>query len=299
MRSIRPSQKGLLLISAILLLLSGVVFAWFVGSLLVAPHPTTVSLPPTFAGTEATFPSTSGAQLRGNLLRGQSGKGVVILMHGVRGNRGAMADHAAFLHRAGFSVLLFDFQAHGESSGSKITSGHLESMDATAAVKFARATFPAEKIAALGSSLGGAAVILAQPPIELDAAILELVYPDIDTAVKNRIAIVLGDWARPFSFMLVWQFKPRLGINPASLSPAEKIAHLACPKFILAGAKDRHTTIADTQLLFARAQPPKELWIIENAAHQNLHTVAGTEYEKRIVAFLEHHLSAPKQPAMN
>ena len=294
MRRFRPSKKAILFTSVILLLLGGIVFAWFVGSLLVAPHQTTVSLPPTFAGTEISFPSASGAQIRGNLLQGQPREGVVILLHGVRGHRGAMADHAAFLHRAGFSVLLFDFQAHGESSGSKITSGYLESMDATAAVKFARDKFPTERIGVLGSSLGGASVILAEPPLKIDAAILELVYTDIDTAVKNRIAIVLGDWARPFSFMLVAQLKPRLGISPAALSPVEKIGHLTCPKLILAGANDRHTTLADTQRLLARAPDPKELWIIQNAAHQNLHAIAGAEYEKKIVAFLQQHLSVPR-----
>ena len=111
--------------------------------------------------------------------------------------------------------------------------------------------------------------------------------------MKNRIAIVLGDWARPFSFMLVWQLKPRLGISAASLSPAEKIANLVCPKLIVAGGNDRHTTLADTQRLFTRAQDPKELWIIQNAAHENLHAIAGAEYEKKVVAFLEQHLSAP------
>jgi fermentation-respiration switch protein FrsA (DUF1100 family) len=93
--------------------------------------------------------------------------------------------------------------------------------------------------------------------------------------------------------MLVWQFKPRLGISTTALNPAEKIANLACPKLILAGAKDRHTTLTDTQLLFSRATPPKELWIIENAAHQNLHAVAGAAYEKKVIAFLEQQLSAP------
>jgi fermentation-respiration switch protein FrsA (DUF1100 family) len=93
--------------------------------------------------------------------------------------------------------------------------------------------------------------------------------------------------------MLLWQLKPRLGISPTLLNPAKKIAHLACPKLILAGAKDRHTTLADTQLLFSRATPPKELWIIENAAHQNLHAVAGAQYEKKIVTFFKQHLSTP------
>ena len=197
--------------------------------MLTAPRRAQVTLPPLFNGTEINFASRSGASLRGNLLRGKAGSGVVILMHGVRGNRGAMAEHAEFLHHAGHSVLIFDFQAHGESSGEKITSGYLESMDASSAVEFARKEFPREKMAVLGSSLGGAAAVLAEPPLQIDAAILELVYADIDRAIKNRIAIVLGDWARPFSALLSWQFKFRLGVNPRWFNAVEKIQFLSCP----------------------------------------------------------------------
>ena len=57
-------------------------------------------------------------------------------MHGVRANRLVMLARARFLHKAGYAVLLFDFQAHGESSGKRITFGHLEGLDASAAVTF-------------------------------------------------------------------------------------------------------------------------------------------------------------------
>jgi predicted alpha/beta-fold hydrolase len=127
----------------------------FAGTLLMWPHQHPVRLPAGFEGTEVSFASESGAVLRGNLLKGTPGRGVVILMHGVRGHRGEMAGHAEFLHKAGYSVLLFDFQAHGESSGSRITSGYLESMDARAAVDFVRREFPGEKVGVLGVSLGG------------------------------------------------------------------------------------------------------------------------------------------------
>lgn len=208
-------------------------------------------------------------------------------MHGVRGNRGDMGEHATFLHAHGYSVLLFDFQAHGESSGDKITSGYLESRDASAAVAFARSKAPNEKIAILGSSLGGAAALLAEPPLNVNAMILEMVYPDIRRAVKNRIAIVLGNWARAFSPLLTWQLKPRIGVDADWFSPIDRIANVHCPKLIIAGANDRHTTLEDSRALYAAAAEPKELWIIDNAAHENLYAVARADYEKRILNFLE------------
>jgi alpha-beta hydrolase superfamily lysophospholipase len=289
-----PRPKRLFRILALsggLLIAITFLFSWLVGSALLASAHRPVVLPGIFARSEVTFPSASGAILHGNFLKGRQGKGVVILMHGVRGNRGDMATHAEFLNGHGFSVLIFDFQAHGESSGEKITSGYLESMDASAAVAFAHSKAPDEKIAILGASLGGAAALLAEPPLQVNAMILEIVYPDIERAVKNRIAIVLGDWARGFSPLLTWQLKLRAGVNADWFSPENRIANVDCPKLIIGGAKDRHTTSEDTRALFNAAAGSKELWMIEPAVHENLYAVAGGEYERRVLAFLEKYLA--------
>ena len=81
------------------------------------------------------------------------------------------------------SVLLFDFRAHGESTGDRITFGALESVDARAALDFLRTELPAERIGAIGVSLGGAAALLGREPLPVDALVLEAVYPAIDVAI--------------------------------------------------------------------------------------------------------------------
>ena len=71
----------------------------------------------------------------------------------------------------------------------------------------------------------------------------------------------------------------------------KKVRRMNCPKLIVGGAYDRHTTLGDTKELFVNATDPKELWIVENAAHQDLHLLAREEYENRILAFLDRHIS--------
>jgi len=88
------------------------------------------------------------------------GQGAIVLMHGVWSNRRTMVQRARVLHEHGFAVLLFDFQAEGESPGKHITFGHLEGLDAAAAVAFARQRLPGERVGAIGVSLGGAAALL-------------------------------------------------------------------------------------------------------------------------------------------
>src|SRR5262245_60026163 len=109
---------------------------WGAGSFLSHPVNHSVgALPSHLQGRDVEFESGSGAKLRGWLIPGHSGAGAVVLMHGFRGDRREMLGRASFLNRADYSVLLFDFQAHGESRGKEITIGYLESRDAQAAVK--------------------------------------------------------------------------------------------------------------------------------------------------------------------
>src|SRR5579862_3271675 len=93
---------------------------------LIESRPARVAVGPPPAGLNAenvAISSASGATLRGWFIAGRPGGGAVVLMHGVRSNRLSMVSRARLLNAAGFSVLLFDFQAHGESTGQRITYG--------------------------------------------------------------------------------------------------------------------------------------------------------------------------------
>lgn len=113
----------------------------------------------------------------------------------MRADRLQMVDRARRFHREGFAVLLFDFHAEGESPGEAITFGWLEGKDARAAFDELRRRVPGERVAVLGESLGAAAAVLSDPPLEVDAA-LEACFASFDTAVANRIAMRLGGCSR-------------------------------------------------------------------------------------------------------
>jgi uncharacterized protein len=124
------------------------------GYALAAPQPAVIGPPPPDLRAEAVeIPSASGSRLRGWLCRVPGSRGVVILMHGVRANRLSMVRRARLFRDHGYSVLLFDFQAHGESPGEHITFGHLESRDARAALDFVHRELPGQPVVA-GRRLG-------------------------------------------------------------------------------------------------------------------------------------------------
>lgn len=259
---------------------------WLAGTVLShSVHRTIGALPSDLRGQAVTFPSTSGATIHGWWLEGERGKGAILLMHGVRASRLEMLERARFLVTAGYAVLLFDFQAHGESHGEQITFGYLESRDAQAAVRFVREALPGEKIGIVGVSLGGAATLLAEPKIEVDALAIEMVYPTIERAIENRMRHYLGFVGGGLTPLFIVQLKPRLGIAPEALRPITHISNLTMPKLIIAAAEDKHTLLVESQALFQAAQEPKELWVIDGAQHEDLHRFAGQAYEQRILRF--------------
>src|SRR5215471_463760 len=172
--------------------------------------------------------------------------GAVVLMHGYGGDRTSMLDRARFLSRAGYTVLLFDFQASGESPGKHITFGYLESRDARAAVNFLRSRAPGERIGVIGVSMGGAAALLATPPLDADALVVEMVYPTINQAIDDRLESRFGILGHPLTPLLSWQLKPRLGISAADLRPIDRLGTLPVPKLVIAGDKDQYTKIEES-----------------------------------------------------
>jgi fermentation-respiration switch protein FrsA (DUF1100 family) len=264
---------------------------WVYAGLLVAPVPRVIGAPPsTLPGAiRAEFESESGSRIVGWFAKPQSPMGTVVLAHSVRSDRRAMASRASFLLAAGYSVLLYDSQAHGESHGSAITFGHLESLDATAAVAFARAQNPAAPVAFLGVSQGGAAALLARPPLDVSAMVLEAVYPTIRQATENRITMRLGPLGQYFAPLFLLQLSPRLGVAAEDLEPIRAAHRLASPALFIAGELDQHTTLEESRSLYRAAPEPKELWVLPGAAHENFHARAGEEYERRVLDFFSSH----------
>jgi fermentation-respiration switch protein FrsA (DUF1100 family) len=90
--------------------------------------------------------------------------------------------------------------------------------------------------------------------------------------------------------LLTWQLKPRLGIRLDDLRPLDAVKNVTVPKFFIAGTIDQDTTIEEARSLFDAAAEPKECWWVDGASHEDLHRFAGSQYEKRVLAFLSLHL---------
>ena len=271
-------------------LLLGLAASWIFGSVYSAACNHPVRLPQNLAVEQVAFSSKSGAIIHGWLVASETNRGVVILQHGLHADKSTLVERARFLSQAGYTVLLFDFQAQGESIGKQITFGFLESRDSQAAVEFVKKRFPGKPIGIIGVSLGAAAEALASPPLDVQAMVFESMYPTIVEATKDRIEIRLGPLGRCLSPLLTAQIGLRASCSTDDLRPIVSVAKISEPKLFLAGTADRETKFSETKEIFTSAAEPKMLVPFDGARHQDLLDFAPDLYKKSILAFLNKNL---------
>lgn len=264
--------------------------SWWMGTRLTAAANRPVPGPADLAVESVRIPEAGSPGLAAWWVQANPERGVVVLLHSIRVDRRSMLPRARLLLGEGLSVLLVDLQAHGESPGARITLGFRESGNARAALAWLRSRRPHVRVGVIGTSLGGAAVLLGPQPIGVDAVVVEAVYPDIRIALENRVRIRLGPLAPILAPLLVAQLRSRLGAGPDDLRPIDGIARLGAPVLVVAGQLDRHTTLAESEALFAAAPAPKELWIVAGAHHQDFLAKDPDGYRERVIGFLRRYL---------
>jgi len=301
-QSAKPNQtrgRRWLRTSAIALVsgvLAVVACAWVAGSLLVQPTNHVVSMPAEFSAARISI-SGPGHAIAGWWVDGGANSPVVLLLPGARDDRTTMVPRAQLLRKHGFSVLLIDLQAHGETAGEAITFGARESADVTAALVWIKSNAAGRRVGVIGCSLGGASVLLAPQPTGFDAVVLEAVYPRITRAVENRIRLRAGPLTPVLARLLLMQLQPRLHLATSDLEPIRSISRLGAPVLIAAGSDDEHTTLSESKELYDVAVNPKQFWVVRGARHQDLLAFDSREYQTHVLGFLVENLMPPAKYA--
>jgi pimeloyl-ACP methyl ester carboxylesterase len=143
---------------------------------------------------EVRFRAADGIELSGWLMPGRPDRGAIVLCHDFGGSKSSVTNVAIALVRHGFTVLAFDFRAHGGSDGAGSTLGLAEKRDVLGAVDYL-ASVPrggAARIGAYGVGMGAyAAVLAARDRPALQVLVLDSVYPDVAYPLVRR---VYDDW---------------------------------------------------------------------------------------------------------
>ncbi|MCX4027674.1 alpha/beta fold hydrolase [Endozoicomonas sp. SM1973] len=268
-----------------------------VGTQLIRPTPSNIVKPETnLPLSTVSFRGEGNIQLKGWFIKNPTSNVGVLLMHGNQSNRLSMLSRAKFLYQAGYSVMLFDLRAHGASEGEYKTFGYLEAKDAELAISFFKRQAKLKTVGIIGTSLGGAATVLSDMPLPVEAIVIESVYPAIEKAIMNRLTVRMGKWGAYFEPLLTYQLPLRLGVKSTDLQPVKKVVNIMKSVFVIGGEQDTRTTLKDTQWLYNNIRSPqKSLWIIPGVGHANFHHLTKVMYEKRVLSFLNQYLPIQKK----
>jgi alpha-beta hydrolase superfamily lysophospholipase len=240
-----------------------------------------------------------GLWLRGWAVTPAAPRATVALFHGLRQNRAQALDRMGLLAGAGYRCVAFDHRAHGESSGRRTTFGFREARDVAAVLDLVRRRWPAQPRAALGISMGAAALCFAAEQVrELDAVILESLYHDLAGTFASRIGSRFPSWFGRFRRGVVWVTERRLRLRLRQIAPVDYVGELApAPVLLLTGADDPHAPPHDAERLYERCRGPRELALVPGADHFNLVEAGGALYRNLILGFLDRRLGRARLAA--
>ena len=244
---------------------------------------------------EVRFETPDGLQLAAWYIPPQNGA-VVIAVHGFAGNRAQYLPEAAFLHKAGFGVLLIDSRNSGDSAGDMNSFGLYEVNDIRGALDFLsnQPAVDPERIGLLGHSGGGSTVLLAGAQIpQISAVIAQSTFTSLEDNISTGVRQLLGLPPFPFAPLVVFWGERISGMDLHTVNPAGQVKNIAPrPLLIMHGALDPLIPVDNAHGLYQAASEPKELYILAGAHHANLYQVGGQEYADKILRFYTANLLA-------
>jgi alpha-beta hydrolase superfamily lysophospholipase len=238
--------------------------------------------------------AADGIRLAGWVVEPPRPRATVVLLHGMRQSRQQILARLRLLVEHGYRCVAFDHRAHGESGGKRTSFGFHESRDVAAILDLVQRRWPDQPRAALGLSMGAAALCFAARHARgWDALVLESCYQDIGSAFESRLKHHYPPWYQRLSRGVVWVTERRLGVRLGQLAPVDYVADLApTPVLILTGTEDPHAPPEQALGLFERCQEPRELLLVPNAGHRDVLETGGELYRERILDFLQRRLAA-------
>jgi uncharacterized protein len=242
---------------------------------------------------EVSFQSGDGLKLGGWYIPAMNSDRTIIFCAGANGSIDPDVIYAPWFHAAHFNVLMFDWRAHGRSEGSITTLGYHERYDLIAAVEFAKSK-GATQIGVLGFSMGGAvALSTAAVTPSIEAVAIDGAFVHVLSAVAGGlIERGLADWlAYSLARLFLVMTNLRLGINLFEIDPVRWIDRIAPrPLLLIYGDRDPYVSKSEIDQLVDRANEPKEIWRVAEAAHRNIHVLRPEEYRIRLVQFFDQNL---------
>lgn len=244
----------------------------------------------TLADVEIT--ASDGARLRGWFAQPARGNNsVVLLFHGVADNREGMGGFGEMFLVQGYSVLLMDARAHGESGGLVATYGVREGGDVHEWVEWLEQNVKPSCVFGLGESMGAALLLQslrAEP--RFCAVVAESPFRNFReiaferaaqvTHINSHLARLMAAPAIAAGFSYAYF---RYGVDFWEASPEDAVAATRVPVLLIHGGNDDNIPPRHSIAIKARNPNAVSLWIVPGAVHTAASSTAPEEFRRRVL----------------
>lgn len=188
----------------------------------------------------------------------------ILYSHGNAEDLGDIAATLTTIHAAGFAVFAYDYRGYGTSQGHPSEQHAYQDADAAYTYLTQTLKVPANRIIALGRSVGGGVAV--------------------DLAARKPVAGLIVE----SSFVTAFRVVTHIAIVPFDkLANIVKIPQVNCPVLVIHGTADETIPFHHGEQLFQAANSPKQSFWVQNANHDDLAEVAGPNYAQKLQSFAQ------------
>jgi fermentation-respiration switch protein FrsA (DUF1100 family) len=210
---------------------------------------------------DVAIPGPQGSPLHGWWLPAQGEvRGTVLHLHGNAANISNHLPLVAWLPKAGFNLLTFDYRGFGRSEGTPSLDGVVADGLAALAWLRRRPGVDPQKLVVLGQSLGGATAVrvVAADPLGVRLLVLDCAFSSYRGIARDAVR---ASWLR-------WVAPAALPLLPGhDKDPVTAVRRLPVPLYVLHSADDAVVPISHGKALYAAAPEPKQWLEVQDTQH--------------------------------
>src|ERR1700674_1008860 len=283
------------------------ILAIFLGELAFRPQRVPVNERQTAEATASRFGAalrdvsviaSDGSHLQGWFARPARVNGdAVILFHGVGDNRQGMMGFAELFLSNGFTVLVPDSRAQGESGGAFPTYGLKESGDVHRWFDWLVIQQHPKCVFGMGESMGAAVLLQSiEKENRFCAVVAESSFASFRQIAYVRVGQFFhtGTWLgkvalRPAVELAFLYSKLTRGINLADASPERSVVGSRVPILLIHGLADDNIPFQQSERIRAHDPTDLVLWEVPLAGHCGAVNAAGKEFNTRVLSWFRSH----------
>lgn len=218
---------------------------------------------------------------------------VVVMAHGLGGNRYTNYPIAEFFLENGYNVITYDQRSSGENTAENTTFGYFEKYDLIDCINYAKDFAQGKKIGVWGESYGGATGIqaIAYEDMQENVSFLILDCPvsSMEWMVSEEMRNM--DMGIPLDYM-VWcgsiVNNIELGFTYAQTDSAKIAGQIHIPTLVMNSEIDETTPYFMGKDIYDNLQSTqKELWTVKDSKHVGMWLDYNEEYCKKILDFIK------------